>query len=193
MLAKLIWDTLSPIDVSAYTEKKGNLTYLSWAHAWREMCKHFPDTTYRFEYETFPDETVEYTCYLTVRHNGLEHTQMMWLPVMDNRNKAIQNPDARARNDCRMRLLCKALSMCGLGAYIYAGEDLPIVEPEKINDDEQKLLHAMIVETGTDLEKFFMAFKIKSLSEMPKERFPKALAALEKKMEAMGGSANGSS
>jgi len=75
--------------------------------------------------------------------------------------------------------------MLGLGHYIYAGEDLPEGhEPEKINEDEQKLLHALIVETETDLEKFFMAFKIKSLQEMPKERFPKALAALEKKMGA---------
>jgi hypothetical protein len=184
MLAKLIWDTLSPIDVSAYTEKKGNLTYLSWAHAWGVMCKHFPDTTYSFTYETFPDQTVEYTCYLTVRHNGMEHKQMMWLPVMDNRNKAIQNPDARARSDCRMRLLCKALSMCGLGAYIYAGEDLPIVEPEKINEHEQKLLHDLIVKTETDLHKFFAAFKIKALADLPKDRFEKALAALEKKLEA---------
>jgi len=178
MLAKHIWDTLSPIDVSAYTEKKGNLTYLSWAHAWREMCKHFPDTTYRFEYETFPDETVEYTCYLTVRHNGMEHTQMMWLPVMDNRNKAIQNPDARARNDCRMRLLCKALSMCGLGAYIYAGEDLPIVEPEKIGDEQQKELHDLIVETETDLEKFFAWLKVKALADMTTPQYEKAKAAL---------------
>ena len=183
MLAKHIWDTLSPIDVSAYTEKKGNLTYLSWAHAWREMCNHFPDTTYRFEYDTFPDGTVEYTRYLTVKHNGLEHTQMMWLPVMDNRNKAIQNPDARARNDCRMRLLCKALSMCGLGAYIYAGEDLPIVEPEKISEEQQKELHDLIVKTGTEMDRFFAAFKITALAELPMTRFDNAKTRLEEKLE----------
>jgi hypothetical protein len=73
----------------------------------------------------------------------------------------------------------------GLGHYIYAGEDLPQgTEPEKIDDKEQQLLHDMIVETNTDLEKFFAAFKIKSLSEMPKERFEKALTLLKKKMEA---------
>jgi hypothetical protein len=31
----------------------------------------------------------------------------MWLPVMDHRNKAIQNPDAFARNTCKMRCLVK--------------------------------------------------------------------------------------
>jgi hypothetical protein len=185
MLPKLIWDTLSQIDVSAHTERKQNLTYLSWAWAWGTMCKHFPNTSYYFTYETFPDGTVEYVCTVTVRHFGDEHCQTMWLPVMDHRNKAIQNPDAFARNSCKMRCLTKCLSMLGLGHYIYAGEDLPEGhEPEKINEDEQKLLHAMIVETETDLEKFFMAFKIKSLQEMPKDRFPKALAALEKKMGA---------
>ena len=187
MLPKLIWDTLSRIDVSEHTEKKQNLTYLSWAWAWGTMCKHFPGTTYSFTSETFPDETVEYTCTITVNHENATHSQMMWLPVMDHRNKAIKNPDAFARNTCKMRCLTKCLSMLGLGHYIYAGEDLPEGhEPEKINEQEAELLKRMIEETSTDLEKFFMAFKIKSLQEMPKERFPKALAALEKKMESPG-------
>jgi hypothetical protein len=50
---------------------------------------------------------------------------MMWLPVMDYKNKAIPNPDARAVSDTRMRCLTKCLAMYGLGHYIYAGEDLP--------------------------------------------------------------------
>jgi hypothetical protein len=186
MLAKLIWDTLSTIDVSDFTEKKQNLTYLSWAHAWGVMCKHFPDTTYYFVPEEFADGTVEYTCHITVNHGGQRHTQMMWLPVMDHRNKAIQNPDAFQRNTCKMRCLTKCLSMMGLGWYIYAGEDLPIVEIEKINEQEQKLLHDLIVKTETDLHKFFAAFKIKALADLPKDRFEKALAALEKKLEAKG-------
>ena len=28
---KTVWDTLSKVDVSEHTEKKMNLTYLSWA------------------------------------------------------------------------------------------------------------------------------------------------------------------
>jgi len=177
-----VWATLSKIDVSEHVEKKQGLSYLSWAWAWGVMCQHFPDTTYDFYSEDFPDGTVEYVCKVTVRHCGQEHSQVMWLPVMDHRNKAIQNPDAFARNTCKMRCLVKTLSMMGLGHYIYAGEDLPTVEPEKIDDKEQQLLHDMIVETETDLEKFFSAFKIKALSEMPKERFEKALNLLKKKM-----------
>ncbi len=54
------------------------------------------------------------------------------LPVMDHRNKAIQDPDAFAVNTAIMRCMTKAISMHGLGLYIYAGEDLPEqVEPEE--------------------------------------------------------------
>jgi len=184
MLAKHIWDTLSQIDVSDFTEKKQNLTYLSWAHAWGVMSKHFPDTTYWFESEEFSDGTVEYTCHITVKHGGQVHTQMMWLPVMNHRNQAIKNPDAFARNTCKMRCLTKCLSMMGLGWYIYAGEDLPIVEPEKISDEQQKELHDLIVETDTDLEKFFAWLKVKALADMTAPQYEKAKAALEKKMGA---------
>lgn len=183
MLAKHIWDTLSKIDVSEFTEKKQNLTYLSWAHAWGVMCKHFPDTTYEFECEEFADDTAEYICRVRVKHDGQTHTQMMWLPVMDHRNKAIKNPDSFARNTCKMRCLTKCLSMMGLGWYIYAGEDLPIVEPEKISDEQQKELHDLIVKTETDLEKLFAAFKIKALADLPTQLFPKVKGALEKKLE----------
>ena len=29
-----VWDELSQVDCSEHTEKKGKLTYLSWAWAW---------------------------------------------------------------------------------------------------------------------------------------------------------------
>lgn len=193
MLAKLIWDTLSPIDVSEHTEKKQNLTYLSWAWAWGTMCKHFPDTTYYFECEQFPDDTVEYTCHVVVNHGGHTHTQMMWLPVMDHRNKAIKNPDAFARNTCKMRCLTKCLSMLGLGHYIYAGEDLPEgKEPEKINEHEQELLSRLIQETDTEIDKFCSAYRIKSLQDLAKDRFDHALQRLEAKLAAKESGADGS-
>ena len=36
---KTVFDTLDTIDVSKYTEKKGNFTYLSWAWAVRELLR----------------------------------------------------------------------------------------------------------------------------------------------------------
>ena len=42
---------LNAIDVTGKTEKKGNLTYLSWAWAWGELKKKHPDAFYTI-YET---------------------------------------------------------------------------------------------------------------------------------------------
>ena len=126
--AELIWNTLSQINVNDKIEKKNGFSYLSWAWAWGTLMEHFPNSRFSFvtfdnESETFyfPDGTAEVRCELTV--DGI--SRIMWLPVMDHRNKAILKPDARAINDTKMRCLVKAMALFGLGHYIYAGEDLP--------------------------------------------------------------------
>ena len=133
-----VWQTLSKIDVNKHTEKKGNLTYLSWAWAWAVTKEHYPEATYAFlANEIHADGTMTVHCIVSIE--TVDHE--MWLPVMDNRNKAIKNPDAFAINTAKMRCLTKGLSMHGLGAYIYAGEDLPQGEPEKTYEqwcDENK-------------------------------------------------------
>ena len=133
-----VWQTLSKIDVNKHTEKKGNLTYLSWAWAWAVTKQNYPEATYAFlANEIHADGTMTVHCIVSIE--TVDHE--MWLPVMDNRNKAIKNPDAFAINTAKMRCLTKGLSMHGLGAYIYAGEDLPQGEPEKTYEqwcDENK-------------------------------------------------------
>jgi len=37
-----VWKTLAKEDVSAYTQEKGKLTYLSWSRAWIILMKHYP-------------------------------------------------------------------------------------------------------------------------------------------------------
>jgi len=49
-------------------------------------------------------------------------------PVLDYRNKAIQNPDSFQVNTAIKRALTKCFANFGLGLYIYAGEDLPQIE-----------------------------------------------------------------
>lgn len=126
--AKQIWRTLSAISVKDKVEKKVGHNYLSWAWAWGVLMDNFPDSHFTFERtdsgnEVFEmgDRSCEVRCNLTV--GGI--TRTMWLPVMDHRNAAIKNPDARALNDTKMRCLVKAMALFGLGHYIYAGEDLP--------------------------------------------------------------------
>ena len=75
--------------------------------------------------------------WVTVTLLGTPRTCM--LPVMDHRNKAITNPDAFQVNTAIMRCMTKALSLHGLGLYIYAGEDLPMdSEPVTVKPVDQK-------------------------------------------------------
>ena len=40
------FNDLYAVNVNGHTEKKNNLTYLSWAWAWGEIKKRHPDATY---------------------------------------------------------------------------------------------------------------------------------------------------
>ena len=131
-----IWTTLSKIDVSKHVEKKNGLSYLSWAWAWGVLMQQYPQADYSFApSELHPDGTVTVHCAIMI---GQCH-RTMWLPVMDHRNNAIKNPDARKISDTKMRCLVKCLAMFGLGHYIYAGEDVVSTEPDSapvLSNDE---------------------------------------------------------
>jgi hypothetical protein len=120
--------SLLKINVNEHTEKKNGLTYLSWAWAWAEALKHDPEATWVVHTYAGGEEP-----YMRVGKTAMVHVSVTLkgirrdclLPVMDHRNKAIVEPDAFAVNTAIMRCMTKALSMHGLGLYIYAGEDLP--------------------------------------------------------------------
>lgn len=134
-----VFETLNAVNVNGHTEKKNGLTYLSWAWAWGEVKKRYPDAAYTiYENEALggvPYFTDGRTCFvktgLTIE--GLEHIE--YLPVMDTRNRSIP-ADAVTSFDVNkaiQRSLTKAAARHGLGLYIYAGEDLPEGEsPEPI-------------------------------------------------------------
>jgi len=140
-----VFETLSAINVNDKVEKKSNLTYLSWAWAWAEVKKAYPDASYsvmsdpRTDKPYFYDENLGYMVMTLVTIEG--RTLEMWLPVMDGANQAmkshsyeystrygVKTVDAATMFDINktlMRCLTKNLAMFGLGLYIYAGEDLP--------------------------------------------------------------------
>jgi hypothetical protein len=96
-------------------------------------------------------ETMMVFC--TVHAFGKSRTAQ--LPVMDFRNKAIHNPDAFSVNTAMQRCLAKAISLHGLGMYIYAGEDLPMVEmKEEITKKEVEAPKQSITPTAGALEAF---------------------------------------
>lgn len=131
-----VFETLSVINVNDKTENKNGLTYLSWAFAWGEAKKRYPEASYTI-YENadgwnyFTDGK---TCWVKtgVTIEGLEHIE--YLPVMDYRNKSITLNDVTSFdvNKAIQRSLTKALARHGLGLYIYAGEDLPEVAADEI-------------------------------------------------------------
>ena len=173
--SKKIWATLSKLNVNEFTEKKGNLTYLSWAYAYRTLMDHFPDMQilwYTFRDSDnldrdvlfYPDRTASVHCAVTI--NGVRRE--MWLPVMDNRNNAVANPDARAISDTKMRCLVKCFALFGLGLYIFAGSDLPEEEklelPARIKTAEEAASFFKIIEdhlkklkTKAEMKQFFRA------------------------------------
>jgi len=147
---KSVFETLSAINVNDKVEKKSNLTYLSWAWAWAEVKKKYPDATYEVlrdpqtDKPWFFDSTLGYMTMTNVTIKG--QTLEMWLPVMDGANKAMldtprtyttrygeKSVEAASMFDINktiMRCLTKNLAMFGLGHYIYAGEDIPETKPQ---------------------------------------------------------------
>lgn len=129
---------LNGVNVNGRTEKKNGLTYLSWAWAWGEIKKAFPESTYTI-YENADGwfyHTDGKTCWVKtgVTVNGVEHIE--YLPVMDYKNKSIPADQVTSFdvNKAIQRSLTKACARHGLGLYIYAGEDLP--EEEAANRPE---------------------------------------------------------
>ena len=138
-------------NVNEHTEKKGNLTYLSWAWGWAEALRVDPDATYKIEMfgdKCFMDINGTAMVFVTVTMFGKPMTCQ--LPVMDYKNKAIQLPDAFAVNTAIMRCMTKALSLHGLGLYIYAGEDLP--EGESDLDVNTMIDHLAAIDAASTLE-----------------------------------------
>ena len=112
---------LRKININEHTEKKGKFTYLSWAWAVDQLLQLDPLATWRYDNPMSFGDTLMVFC--TVTAFGKDMTAQ--LPVMNNQNKAMPNPDAFAVNTAMQRCLAKAIALHGLGLYIYAGEDLP--------------------------------------------------------------------
>lgn len=183
-----VFNTLNQININGRTEKKGKLTYLSWAWAWAEVCKVYPDANYETDtYDNKPylyDDVLGYMVSTKVTIG--DKTIPMHLPVMDGANKSMKanpytystkygekNVEAATMFDINktiMRCLVKNLAMFGLGLYIYAGEDLPEVPEipvEMLNQDQQTELKDYILENLFTVEQVTQFFNIKSLDDIP--------------------------
>ena len=174
--------TLNSIDVSGHIEKKNNLSYLSWAWAWRELKKIHPTAIYTiYENENgWNYHTDGRTAWVKtgVTVEGIEHIE--YLPVMDYKNKSIP-ADAITSFDVNkaiQRSLTKAVARHGLGLYIYAGEDLPMDDGEaKMREDLQKKITKrdaeIMAKTLTDNQKEWVlkTYKVANLADLTSEQY----------------------
>ena len=162
----IMFDALYSLDLSDKLEKRDNdkLSYLSWANAWAEFKRAYPNATYRIVKDPntslpyFSDPNIGIMVYTEVTADGQSYE--MWLPVMDAKNKAmkeqaytysvydnykkayvektVQSATMFDVNKAIMRCLVKNLAMFGLGLYVYAGEDLPNEESFVAENNQPK-------------------------------------------------------
>lgn len=144
----LMFDAMYSADLSEETEKKSNLTYLSWSQAWKLMKQFYPSATYKIftnpntGLPVFESE-LGLMVHTAVEADGLTYED--WLPVMDYANRAmksvpytIQVYDKQNKqyvekrvegattfdvNSSIQRSMVRAIARHGLGLYIYNGFD----------------------------------------------------------------------
>ena len=190
------FEALNNINVNGKTEKKNGLTYLSWAWAWGEVKKLFPDATYTI-YENVNGciyHTDGKTCWVKtgVTVNGIEHIE--YLPVMDYRNKSIpvESVTSFDANKAIQRSLTKAVARHGLGLYIYAGEDLPEAEAEQPKEIKSTLNKSSNLKaspkqidilketyTGNNLAKLLEANNITKIEDLPMTKASELISKLK--------------
>lgn len=173
---------LNNVDCSEKVENKNGLSYLSWAWAWAELKKRYPDSTYTvyenadgWNYHT-DGKTAWVKTGVTVC--GIEHVEM--LPVMDYRNESIPLASITSFdvNKAIQRSLTKAVARHGLGLYIYAGEDLPEDAGKPVTKDQAAELERLVKEARVKPESVWKAYGARKVSEMRAADYKAAKARL---------------
>lgn len=140
-----VFEKLSVINVNDKKSKKNNLDYLSWAFAWAEVKKVYPEATNKIykNNDNWNYHTDGRTAWVEVgvTIEDLEHIEN--LPVMDYRNQSIplEKITSMDVNKAIQRCLVKAIARHGLGLYIYMNEDLPDLteEQKELEAEKQRL------------------------------------------------------
>ena len=141
--------TLCSIDVSGNLKEIVHnnglrLTYLSWPYAVKQLRMVCPGSRWdvvRFDNgngvrEPYLATKTGYYVEVAVTVDDVTLSQIH--PVLDKRNKVIQEPNAFDINTSIQRCLVKAIALHGLGIHIFAGEDLP--PGHTLTDDQSKEL-----------------------------------------------------
>ena len=117
--------------VADKVKKKGSLNYISWANCWAMVLESFPGSSFEKHLFEIDGRQQPYMldangyAFVMVSVTIKQQKNTEILPVLDHRNKAVQNPGSDQVNKSLQRCLVKACAMHGLGLSIYQGEDLP--------------------------------------------------------------------
>lgn len=172
------FEILASINVAEHIEKKNGLSYLSWAWAVDQLLRADPNANWVYNEPAMFGETMMVSCTVT----AFDKSMTMQLPVMDYRNKAIQNPDAFAVNTAMMRCLVKAIALHGLGLYIYAGEDLPLSDDQPKKQESSKPVSQSVFDNmPKEEQEFLMQIAEETRAVIEKEGMIEALAFLRSK------------
>jgi len=192
------FEQLNNINVQDKIEKKGNLSYLSWAFAWEQLKIKHPKAQYKvYERE---DGVIYWTdnktawVKVSVTVDDMEHIE--YLPIMDYKNKSIPVGQVSSFNvnTSIQRALTKAIARHGLGLYIYAGEDIPSSEKDDLLEEERQSLYDECRDLKDSIiDALGQAIDLNNLKEIWEEnvtelktlknRMPKMHEAVEKKKE----------
>ena len=199
---------LNAINVSEHIEKKNGYSYVSWPYAVAQLRLADPTATWtvvRFNGLPYLATDAGVFVEVAVTVQGITLSQIH--PVLDGRNRPLIAPNSFDINTSIQRALVKAIALHGLGLYIYAGEDLPqqvtdaANEPTKptelpapqvqarntgptISVFKQNHIQKLIIETGTDLNRFLDYFGLKAIKDLPDADFVRVVRSLESRRAA---------
>jgi hypothetical protein len=135
IMANDIFNTLCQLDVSKQFKEKNGLRYLSWARAWDELKKVYPDASFVIHKQLIDPATDTWrpwfddgrTGWVEVSVTVKGETVTEWLSIMDYKNNAIPADAIKSTdaNKAFKRCLTKACALHGLALYLYEGDDLP--------------------------------------------------------------------
>jgi len=129
--------------IECEVEKRNNLSYISWANAWDEVKRVYPDATYEkikntndnsYLFRSWSGWGVE----VDVTINGITHRSdlaITWNTNQEIKYEAIKSTDI---HNTLQRAFAKAIAMHGIGLYVYRWEDFP----EETSAKEKKEVQA---------------------------------------------------
>ena len=127
-------------------EKRNWLSYISWANAWDEVKRVYPDATYEkikntndnsYLFRSWTGGGVE----VDVTINGITHRADLAVTGLTNQEikyEAIKSTDI---HNTLQRAFAKAIAMHGIGLYVYRGEDFPEETGHDVKKKEKKSEH----------------------------------------------------